>query len=336
MVTKAGLNHVLDKLPGLKQSLDNANIDLFETDDIHIFGFGSLPSNPHYTPDENSNANLEVQKGLALGWQRDLCCMSVRSGDYDFPGLTLGLEKNPEINQAGGILTYQNLSQSEKIDMLEAFFKREHVSELPIYSFTVVETEREDGKKIKAIACIADQNSPGYAGHFDKEDRTTMIASALNLEQNPPRTSFSYFTRFVVLPFLADTKDQKSPQNAFETRYQEALKVEKNNIMQQWEDIEDYRDNIMPEAERHRREVIELTQAQNFHSAQISKSATSPLAELSSMYLHHLRLKTGIVRPEKPSHPDLKASFSLHQQKQATTPVKQASQKQKLKTFTPA
>jgi len=311
MNNKQNLKKSIDKLKGLKNSLAEFNIDPFEMDEINIFGFGSLPSQPHYIPPKNSNASLVVSNGLAQGWKRDVCCMSVRSGTPEFPGLTLGLEKNKDATQAGGILTYKNLSQEEKVDMLEAFFKREHVQELPIYSFTMIEAEREDGKKVACITCIADHSSPGYAGHFNHSDRVTMIAAALNLEQNPPRTNYSYFSRFILLPLFSQSQNETLSKNAFQVRYQKALEAEKDSVMLLWKDIENYRKTHLTAEECQRREVIELVQAQNFYTAELKKSPQNIITKFALMYLESLREKTGVITAKSPTLPNIKKSFTL-------------------------
>ncbi len=203
-------NEVVDKLSGLKQALTEQNINLLELDEVHIFGYGSLPNLPHYPPTSKTNAYL-------WDYSKDMSCKSVGSGTTQKTGLTLGADKKDGAIIAGSILSYKNLDSDELTDMLEAFEKRENVKTLPIYKFDFLEVELENGKKVNAITCVADPDQTmGYAGDmltsFDKNSLSEKTLEDLSLRKKAQEiawsngmlkksktyaTGKSYFDRFV-------------------------------------------------------------------------------------------------------------------------------------------
>ncbi len=210
------LSYVVEQLPGLQESLDAQGVSLSGLKEIHIFGYGSLPNQPHYQPDSIEDAYL-------WGYRRDLCCKSVRSGNKQFPGLTLGLDQAKGAITPGAILSYDNLTPDKLIDMLKAFAKREVVKALPIYKFEYLEVEKEDGSKVPAIVCVADPESFGYVGDMlsdylrqelsDKDQLETTIrrkgrqiseANGFLPKSKKHATAKSYFDRFIVFPLLAE------------------------------------------------------------------------------------------------------------------------------------
>lgn len=206
------LNEAIKRLPGLAESLKNQGVSLQELDEVHVFGYGSLPDQPHYQPDS-------IETAFLWGYSRDMCVKSVRSGTEILPGLTLGLDKKDEGIVAGAILTYKNMDLDKLSEMLEAFAEREVVKELPIYKFEFVEIEKEDGSTAHAIACVADESGPGYFGkpttplektHMTAEEQEEEIKhkKAMRIAEangflpvsKKHATCKSYFDRFVRYP----------------------------------------------------------------------------------------------------------------------------------------
>jgi|GEM_PF-1644790 cation transport regulator ChaC len=206
------LKEAIKSLPGLEDSLNDNNLNFQDMTEIHVFGYGSLPDQPHYPPDEISEAYL-------WGYSRDLCCKSARSGTRKFNGLTLGLDLNPEGIVPGAILTYRTTNAEQLCEMLEAFAEREVVKEMPIYKFSMVEIEKQDGSKAMALTCVADKDSRGYVGDglslLEKKRLNAQQQQELTLRRKGkiiaeangflPKsgkhtTSKSYFDRFVRFP----------------------------------------------------------------------------------------------------------------------------------------
>jgi len=236
------LSKAIESLTGLQESLDAQGIDLKSLKDVHVFGYGSLPDQPHYPPQSIEDAYL-------WGYSRDLCCKSVRSGTKKFPGLTLGLDKNDDGIVHGAILSYKNMSITDLTEMLKAFAKREIVADLPIYKFEVCEVEKHDGTKVHAITCVADPESMGYVGdtlsrwekrYISKDNQADVtlrrkgrtIAEANGFLSNSKKhaTAKSYFDRFVLLPMLAKVMNENIfdiSDQTDEERYQLILEAEK-------------------------------------------------------------------------------------------------------------
>ena len=114
--------------------------------------------------------------------------------------------------------------------MLEALSTREVVTELPIYKFSMLEVEKEDGSKALAITCIADPDTFGYFGdglselekdRLNAQDqkkvslykKASIIAAATGKSKKFGHytTCKSYFDRFVRYPL------QQNPVNTDQT-----------------------------------------------------------------------------------------------------------------------
>ena len=230
------LTAVIQDLPGLEESLKKHKISLQDLDEVSVFGYGSLPDQPHYPPDSIEDAYL-------WGYSRDMCCLSVRSGTEALPGLTLGLDKNKTGIVPGAILTYKNTDIEKLAEMLEAFAAREVVKELPIYKFEFLEIEKQNGQKSMAIVCVADPDSAGYFGspstpleqfnlsHSERDHdalhkKAIRIANANGFLKKSKvySTCKSYFDRFVRIPIeenriIVDTIQLKNMSEHERTRY---------------------------------------------------------------------------------------------------------------------
>jgi len=211
-VSSKRLEKAIAGLPGLAESLNQQNINLRDIQNIHVFGYGSLPDQPHYMPDQIENAYL-------WDYSRDMVCKSVRSGTEQSTGLTLGRDQNKGGIVSGAIMTYSTANDIELCEMLEALSNREVVTELPIYKFEMLEIEKENGQKCLAIVCVADPNSPGYYGdgltpaeksildqqgqeQLSRYKKAAKIAEANGQSRKTGRfmTCKSYFDRFVRIP----------------------------------------------------------------------------------------------------------------------------------------
>jgi cation transport regulator ChaC len=306
------LNAAIDNMPGLRESLEESGIDLTQDDiDVNIFGYGSLPSKPHYT-----HENLTVTDALLPGMKRDFFCPCSRSGTNTNPGLVYGLEAVEGETQAGGVLAYEDLTIAEKADLLEIFMDREGmlVQGEKIYRFEVFNVEMENGEMRSCITCVANPETPGYAGDLTLEERAAIIAKAENTEfdtssnaipdniatlsaapdcemynvsSNDIRTSRSYFDRFGVLPLQAERlalSRQSEPTNDntetgdFRRRYEQAIERDTERTMELNDAIQAERVGMSPE-EQLLRYKIELHQAEN-HMGNFRKNAATTKPEL--------------------------------------------------------
>ena len=151
--------------------------------------------------------------------------------------------------------------------MLEALAKREVVTELPIYTFRMLEIEKEDGKKAMAIVCVADPNGPGYFGDglspaekarlspdqqqdLSRRKKAYKIAEANGQSRKSGKymTCKSYFDRFVRIsiqlnPVKADADALKglSPLRKKRTL---AMAKEQERLMELAHEIRQYRASL--------------------------------------------------------------------------------------------
>ena len=167
---RKALQSELARLRGLEESLHQHQIDPAKTGRISIFGYGSLPSNPHWPPSSVTAAFLS-------GWRRRFCCACSGRGTQEFPGLTLGLEQDQNAVVPGSVLHYGGLSVARLADMLHVFADRE-VPDMPIYRFGLARTETADGKTLLAVACFADCESPYYRTGLSLTEKSQIIAMA--------------------------------------------------------------------------------------------------------------------------------------------------------------
>jgi len=275
---KEELEKAIDRLPGLRNSLNLHKIDLDELDEVHIFGYGSLPGKPHYPPTEMKTAYL-------AGYKRDFCCQSVRSGTEEFNGLTLGLVKDPDTAVKGSVMTYRGLKTAELADMMNEFARRE-VPSTQIYTFRIKKLVDEQGKESLAIACVADTKAPGFVGDslgkkvrslLSDEERqeasvwrkASIIAQAAGYLPSSERhtTNKSYMDRFV--RYNLEHEPTMVDEDASEEQQDLQRKV-LNGEDKMWELIEavDNIRNMMPDQNKAWLEKIEKSQWDDFTQAQ--------------------------------------------------------------------
>jgi len=253
------LKEAIDRLPGLNESLKSIKIDLINIDEIHVFGYGSLPDKPHYPPTSKTEAYL-------WGYSRDLCCKSIRSGTPKYPGLTLGLDKNEDGIVPGSILSYKDLSPDNLIQMLNKFADREVVTDMHIYNFEMLEIEKSDGSKVMAITCVADTSAAGYVGDTlspmeeitlpkKKQEAYTLyrkgqiIAQANgNLKNGDHATGKSYFDRFVRIPteenLVQIYSDEFEQLSKLDQKRQTALFHEQQKLLKLASSIDEHREKM--------------------------------------------------------------------------------------------
>jgi len=167
---KTLLDKAVSRLPGLAESLDAHKIGLPDMTEICIFGYGSLPGNPHWPPSSMMAAFLR-------GWRRRFCCACSGRGTEEFPGLTLGLEEEENGIVPGAVLRYGGMTTEGMAQMLHVFADRE-VPDIPIYRFGFARIETARGETLPAIVCIADCQSPHYRTGLSLTEKSQIIAMA--------------------------------------------------------------------------------------------------------------------------------------------------------------
>lgn len=288
---------VLENLPGALEAMQAQGIsvdNLFSADEVNFFGYGSLPTSPHF-----SHPGLVVREAVLHGYEKDFCCLSVRSGTKETPGRTLGLLPVSDGLQYGGMLSYSGLTPDEVIECFEAYQKREVVTDLPIYKFSIEKVSCADGKTRYGFVCVADQDSPGYRGDEPIAERAKAEASVYN-PMHPalgyPVTTYSYFCRFGILPLRADEirleQEGAGNQGAFEKLRANAIAREHDRLFALNEAIQQVRAR-MPEDQRRKLEEIEYNQAVIDYEAQVKKAPDSPRTQASLEYVTRLAESLG-------------------------------------------
>ncbi|QKK04609.1 MAG: hypothetical protein HND56_02425 [Pseudomonadota bacterium] len=183
------LNAAVARLFGLRENLEQHGVKLDELEDLHIFGYGSLPDKPHWQPTSMTPAFL-------TGFRRSFCCKCISRGTDDFTGLTLGLEKLEDGVVPGAVLSYRNIPLGDLADMMHVFADRE-VPRLKIYHFGLCDTELADGRIVKALACFADTGSENYLHGMSVTEKSQIIAMASG-EKGTCKTYLDHYVRLRV------------------------------------------------------------------------------------------------------------------------------------------
>ena len=263
---KLWFDHTIDTMHGLRPDLEARDIDLAAIDTINIFGYGSLIDKPVRSP-------TSVSAGHLWDWRRDFCCVCTRSGTFENPGLTLGLNNIEGAITGGAILKYSGLPVEEKLCILDVFARREVPKGNPMYSFRILDIEEKDGTLTPAIVCVTNTEISSYFGDGLTEDekqtlspaeqeelsiqrKAHILAAAYSQERKGDhRTSKSYFDRFVRIP--VELQRQQKPQEPL-TRHQRALEREHDYIMRLAHATDTIRASLSPEQQ----ELLHMIEAQ--------------------------------------------------------------------------
>lgn len=304
------LDRVINRLPGLKDSLAEHNIDLSKLKKVHIFGYGSLPSNPHYEPTHKERAYL-------YGYRKDLCCKSVRSGTPKFPGITMGIEEADDGIVKGAVMEYEDLDLKELVEMLKLFADRE-VPSVPIYRFKMVDVEMDNGKKVMAITCVADTSSDAYIGDALSDEARKNLSEAEREEASlyrkaaiiaqadgPVGTNKSYMDRFIT--YYIDKNPADPPHlikdaalSSKERKRKKLFYNEQQRLKKLIAAVNDFR-KTMPKPERERLEKIEKRQWSIFIAGQNQQAAREAEKDIE---IHRTPPANDDKTPKPPSNDD--------------------------------
>lgn len=315
------LQRAVDAMPGLREALEARGLEITDINDI--FGYGSLPDQPHY------KTGLTVQKGLLEGCRRDLVIECSRSGTNATPGLVFGLERQSGAVQAGGILSYGNLTLEQRAENLELLRNRETMQTkgAHVYTFAIMDVEAEDGSIKPCITCMSDTNAPGYAGDANFDERAQRIARAHNAiyvpgespemtdedstvsSRNDIRTSRAYFNQCAIIPLIAAQRKMEQagqPANDFEARYRAALAQDADYLHQYEVAIESAR-RALPRDEQRFLAEAELIDTQGFFGMATEKELMQGLIE---------GLREEIAELKSPGNPSHTATHRIERQDQ--------------------
>lgn len=124
------------------------------TDDLWVFGYGSLIWRPGFEYEERARARL-------AGFHRALCIRSfVHRGTPERPGLVFGLDRGGSC--VGMAFRVAAERREETVRYLR---ERELVTN--VYLETTLPVRLLDGRPVRALAYIVDRGHPQYAGRID-------------------------------------------------------------------------------------------------------------------------------------------------------------------------
>jgi len=132
------------------------------SDDLWVFAYGSLMWRPDFPYLERLIAHV-------YGWRRRLCIFSVHyRGTERAPGLVLGLDRG---GSCRGVAF--RVAADEKEAVHDYLRRRELIS--AVYLERSVEAALEDGRRVKALAYVADRAHVQYAGQLTRAETLKLV-----------------------------------------------------------------------------------------------------------------------------------------------------------------
>lgn len=134
-----------------------------QTDDLWVFGYGSLMWRPGFEFEERSPA-------LVRGYHRSLCIFShVHRGTPEKPGLVLGLDLGGDCR---GVAF--RVAAGRRDETLAYLREREQVT--AVYLEALLPARLDDGRDVTSIAYIVDRTHPQYTGRLPASEVLRLVA----------------------------------------------------------------------------------------------------------------------------------------------------------------
>ncbi|KQS77658.1 gamma-glutamyl cyclotransferase [Rhizobium sp. Leaf384] len=135
------------------------------SDDIWVFGYGSLMWNPGF-------AFVEQIRARVFGYRRALCVRSqVHRGTAERPGLVLGLDRG------GSCLGMAfRIAGGDREAVIAYLRERELVTH--VYKERLVPLRLADGRTVTALAYVIDRAHLQYAGALQADEAALIVAQA--------------------------------------------------------------------------------------------------------------------------------------------------------------
>lgn len=135
-------------------------------DDLWVFGYGSLMWSPGFRASEKSIA-------LARGYHRAMCILSHRyRGTPERPGLVMGLCRG---GSCWGMAFRVPAARVRRV--LAALWKREMLNK--VYKPTLIPVMVAPGRRIRALAFIADTAHRQFVRELDLHGRARLVAQGI-------------------------------------------------------------------------------------------------------------------------------------------------------------
>ncbi|MBZ6077705.1 gamma-glutamylcyclotransferase [Microvirga puerhi] len=147
---------------------------------LWVFGYGSLMWRPGFPFVERHHAQL-------YGYHRSLCVFShVHRGTPEKPGLVLGLDRG---GRCHGVVFRVVPEEAEAT----IHYLREREQATAVYLERRLPVRLDDGRKIEALAYIADRKHQQYAGRLSFEEIVDLVRDGVGISgQNPDYVRSTY------------------------------------------------------------------------------------------------------------------------------------------------
>ena len=134
--------------------------------DLWVFGYGSLMWSPGFR-------YLEKATALVRGYHRALCILSSRyRGTPDRPGLVMGLCRG---GSCWGMVFRVPAASARRV--LAALWKREMLNK--VYKPTMIPTRIGTGRRVRALAFVADTSHRQFVRELDLHGRAQLVAQGI-------------------------------------------------------------------------------------------------------------------------------------------------------------
>jgi len=134
--------------------------------DLWVFGYGSLMWSPGFRPSERATA-------LVRGYHRALCILSSRyRGTPAKPGLVMGLCRG---GSCWGMAFRVPAARVRRV--LAALWKREMLNK--VYKPTLIPVLVAPGRRIRALAFVADTTHRQFVRELDLHGRARLVAQGI-------------------------------------------------------------------------------------------------------------------------------------------------------------
>lgn len=141
-------------------------LDRLPRGDLWVFGYGSLMWSPGFRPSAKSAA-------LVRGYHRALCILSNRyRGTPEKPGLVMGLCRG---GSCWGMALRVPAARVRRV--LSALWKREMLNR--VYKPTLIPVLIAPGRRIRALAFVADTSHRQFVRELDLHGRARLVAQGI-------------------------------------------------------------------------------------------------------------------------------------------------------------
>ena len=174
------------------------------TEDLWVFGYGSLMWRPGFPFVERVHAHL-------YGYHRSLCVFShVHRGTPEHPGLVMGLDRG---GRCHGVAF--RVAPEEAEATIQYLREREQITS--VYLERHLPVRLADARRVRALAYVVDRNHGQYAGRLSYEEVLRLVRQGQGISGRNPdyvRSTYEHLIGMhVVDPLLhriVDALDQES------------------------------------------------------------------------------------------------------------------------------